>query len=384
MRKTAIIMLLLSGAAFSDDCVVVIGRNDEIVKVSMTNISMREEEIVITLRKEYYEVDVTIDFFNSGSEEKVQLGFPINVYGRGILFKNFNDYNFKSYINGKIIPVHTTKRDTIFAERGGNGTLWFIRNVTFPANSHTISRVTYKAQYSGCNMLYAGYIYGTGRFWKDGIGKMTVVINHGDDVLIKDIGFGGSGDSYSETQEFFHGSFFGNIKAKSSKFIWESDGRYKYVFENVNPTSGNEVINIYVRTFDSGLYGEYDDPFGIHPEETWGYRIDADGTAFWIWSEYLLYKEPTDIRHYTKNQIRLFINFFSAIHGYDFKNPLYKKYFSKIENFYIYPDPNKEIKYKVNPNFNESVFNEIERKNVNYLLKLEKMIPNKTGEEARK
>ena len=85
----------------------------------------------------------------------------------------------------------------------------------------------------------------------------------------------------------------------------------------------------------------------------------------------MLYEKPTEIQLYTKNQIRLFINFFSALHGYDFKNPLYKEYFSKLESF----EDKDNTKYEVNPNFNESVFNEIERKNVNYLLKLEKMIP---------
>jgi len=368
MRKTAIIMavtlLAAGGAAFANDCVSVFGRNDEIINVHAKNISMREEEIVITLRKDYYEVDVTFDFFNSGPEEKVQLGFPVKFVG---IAGRFEDYNFKSYINGKIIPLHTTKKDTIAIEDGyySRGTLWFIRNVTFPANSRTVSRVTYKAEYSQCGGPYAGYIYGTGRFWKGGIGKMTVVINHGDDVLIKH-----SAESIKA-----------QIKAKSSNFIWEADGRYKYIFENVNPTSGDEKIHIYIKTFESGLYGEYGkygNPFGTHPDD------NPDGAYGWVWDKYLLYEKPTEIQLYTKNQIRLFINFFSAIHGYDFKNPLYKEYFRKIEDFDIYSNDNKKIKYEVNPNFNESLFNEFERKNVAYLLKLEKMIPNKTGEEKPK
>jgi hypothetical protein len=313
---------------------------------------MREEKIVITLRKDYYEVDVTFDFFNSGVTEKVQLGFPVK--GAGGVFRNFNNnevYDFKSYVNGKIIPLHTTRMDTIAEGNvGATATLWFIRNVTFPANSRTVSRVTYKATYSQCGGPYAGYTYGTGRFWKGGIGKMTLIVNHGDDVIIKD-------------------NRARNIKAKSSRFIWEADGRYKYVFENVLPTSGDEEIIVYVHPFKSGLYGEYTNQFGTHPDD------NPDGASGWIWNEYLLYKNPTEIQLYTKNQIRLFINFFSAIHGYDFKNPLYKEYFRKIKNFDLNSNYDEVIKYKVNPDFSESVFNEIERKNVNYLLKLEKMIP---------
>jgi hypothetical protein len=85
----------------------------------------------------------------------------------------------------------------------------------------------------------------------------------------------------------------------------------------------------------------------------------------------LFYKDPKEIQFYTKNQIRLFINFFFAIHGYDFKDPLYKEYFGRIEDF----GDRNQTKYKVNPNFSVNDFNEIERKNKDYLLRLEKKIP---------
>jgi len=339
---------LLGGAAvFANECVIRFGRNDEVINVKATNISMREEEIVITLHKDYYDVGVTFDFVNSGSEQKVQLGFPVEG-----TFYDFDDnvvYDFESEVNGKVIPVNTMRKDTIsYAINKLNMDQyikWFIRDVTFPAKSHTGSRVTYKARYSDCgNLTSAGYIYGTGRFWKGGIGKMTVIINHGDDVLIDQIKFGGHAQD----------------QAKMSKFILEANGRYKYIFENINPTSTRESIFISVKIFKSGLYGEYTEQFG---------EIERDYS--WIWNEQLLYNSPTDVRFYTKNQIRLFINFFSAIHGYDFKNPLYKEYFSKIESF----GDKDNTKYQVNPNFRESDFNETERKNIDYLLKLEKMIP---------
>ena len=366
-KYLCLIMLLLSGAAFANDCIVVFGRNDEIINVQAKNISMREEEIVITLRKDYYEVDVTFDFFNSGAAEKVQLGFPVEGRGSpGIKSQVDSVYDFKSYLNGKIIPVHTTRKETIADENTNNTGIyikWFIRDVTFPANSRTVSRVTYKAMYSYCGGLnLAGYIYGTGRFWKGGIGKMTLIVNHGDDELIGKIRFGNPMDLNEKY----------DIKAKSSKFTWEANGRYKYVFENVNPRYTNESISIDVWALKSGLYGADVNPFIICDRTKRGDHINNYHVEyFWPWSEHLLYEKPTEIQLYTKNQIRLFINFFSALHGYDFKNPLYKEYFSKLESF----EDKDNTKYEVNPNFNESVFNEIERKNVNYLLKLEKMIP---------
>jgi hypothetical protein len=42
---------------------------------------------------------------------------------------------------------------------------------------------------------FAGYIYGTGRNWKGPIGKMTINVNHGDDVRILGIGFGNDASS---------------------------------------------------------------------------------------------------------------------------------------------------------------------------------------------
>jgi hypothetical protein len=370
-------MLLLSGAAFANDCIVVFGRNDEIINVQAKNISMRGEEIVITLRKDYYEVDVTFDFFNSGAEEKVQLGFPVETSNIAPMAHFLdNVYDFKSYINNKLIPTRTTKIDTTIKNNGVNDIYtdikWFIRDVTFPANSRTASKVTYKAKYSYCGGLnLAGYIYGTGRFWKGGIGKMTLIVNHGDDELIGKIRFGnpkGLNEKY-------------DIKAKSSKFTWEADGKYKYVFENVNPTYANEGISIDVWTLKDGLYGGGFNPFLACDRTKRGNHLkNYHYSYFWAWSEELLYEKPTEIQFYTKNQIRLFINYFSALHGYDFKNPLYKEYFSKLNSF----EDKDDTKYEVNPDFNESLFNEFEKKNVAYLLKLEKMIPNKTGEEKPK
>jgi len=383
--------VFLGGTAVSaNDCSVVFGRNDEVVGVWAKNISMREEEIIITLRKDHYEVDVTFDFFNSGAAENIKLGFPVE--GDGWAFYNFRDNNvhdFKSYINGKIIP-HTQKTDTLSAGHpngfGAHLVLWFIRNVTFPANSRTVSRVTYKAKYnSGACWEDAGYIYGTGRLWKSGtIGKMTLVVNHGDDVVIRDLGFiTGNHDSVRVASDFLKNGVVlgGNIKAESAKFIWEANGKYRFVFENVTPTKDNEDedeerIRINVAKYESGLYSTCNPFGGFHPDEDNKFdylNVNFEDEKYdfdWLWSNSLLYRNPNDIWLFTRNQIRLFINSFFARRGYDFKNKLYRDYFGKLTT--------KEwscFEYKVNPKFKESDFNEFERKNIDYLLKLEKMIP---------
>jgi len=364
---------LLNSLVFSNEAWLAFGRNDEIINVRATNIAMRAEVIEITLRSNHYEVDVTFDFLNNGPEEKVNLGFPVErIYPYRENIPNEMAYDFKSYLNGEAISKYTIKNDSVevFGDRGAYSYIkWFVRNVTFPANSHTTSRVKYKAKYShSAGPWVAGYIYGTGRFWKNGIEKMTVVVNHGDDVLIDFVQFG---------EEVIGEGFNGG---RAPKFTWKANGSYIYELENVKPKNNTEQIRIYVVRFGSGIYGKYWGQFGISGDDFTqsnmrrGLEINHDPENpdhMWVWDEHLLYKNPSDIQLFTKNQIRLFINFFFAIHGYDFKNPQYKNYFQNLEQLY---DKNS-TKYTVNPNFSENDFNEIEKQNVNYLLNLEKKIP---------
>ena len=330
------IFLLLSASAFSNDSRIVLGSSVEIINNENTNIIMLEEEIKITLYGRYYEVDVSFDFFNDGDEENVLLGFPVWT----VTYDNPEERewakirDFQSYINGELVTEYTTIEES---EKNFQltTTTWFVREVTFPKNSHTYSRVTYKAPY---NMLGfkkgAGYIYGTGRNWKDSIGKMTVIINHGDDTLIEDVNFGRN-RSYNE-------------------LIWGESGTYKYVLENIEPDE-KEGITIYVRRLS--IFDEYKGQFG----ESW------DGE--WIWNKNLL-EEHSDTNLYTRNQLKLFRSFFYAMHGYNFENPLLKHYFQIMTPSWH----NEYMNYKVDPKFSEKKFNRFERKNIDYLSSLESSI----------
>jgi hypothetical protein len=330
-----LLLLIINMPLFANDARMLLGSSVQIIDNEHTNIIMQEEVINITLHKKYYEVDVTFDFYNSGANEKVLLGFPVQAQTINKHDRDVND--FKSYINGNIVPEYIIKKDSL---TGMNHYLtWYLREAIFPENKHTYSRVTYNVPYSDYGgSLYAGYIYGTGRNWRGKIGKMTVNISHGDDILIDRITFG---------EELFG-------KYKQYSFKWEANGKYKYVLENVEPEEPDQV-SIIVKPFD--IYGEYRGEFGV-----------AHEFGDWFLSDYAFNEEIVHL--YTKNQIRLLINFFFAIHGYDFKNPLYKKYFQNVDFRY---DGHKG--YKINPKFSEKDFNKFERKNIDYLLQLEKMIP---------
>jgi hypothetical protein len=211
---------------------------------------------------------------------------------------------------------------------------------------------------------YAGYRYGTGRSWKGPIGKMAVVVNHSDDLIA-----GMVEDAWARDEE----------KLKYTQFIWEANGRYRYIFKNVSPRTKSDYIRISIDAND--MQGKYYNQFECKEHGLFSCRFDCwyecegeEGRDWlpgsWHWHRALIYKDLSEIRLFTRNQIRLFINFFFAAHGYDYKNQQYKNYFQKLK--YV---GHNIAPYKVNPNFSEKDFNDIERKNIDYLLKMEKMIP---------
>lgn len=69
--------------------------------------------------------------------------------------------------------------------------------------------------------------------------------------------------------------------------------------------------------------------------------------------------EQKELFYLSNNQLRLLRNAFYAIHGYYFKSQDLQNYFTKF------------MWYKVNPNFSESDFNEIERKNIALIREME-------------
>jgi hypothetical protein len=296
MRKNICILLflLLNISVSANDGRVVIGPSIEILDNENTNIKMQSEVINITINKEYYEIAVEFDFYNEGPDETVLIGFPVESWGyidEKYIYENISD--FKSYINGKLISEYIIKEEEYEGLFHIVKKRWYLREILFPEKSHTYSKVTYRVlnQYYLDGFADVGYIFGTGRSWKDKIGKMTVYIKHDDDIIILEIS---------------------HIKAFD--FTWEADGIYKFEIENIEP--------------------EIEDKLWITIQKS-DYFFNPLYTAYN--AKKLLYKDENDIQYYTINQIRLLIN----------------SYFTNQE-------------YQLN---------EVDIKNINYLLRLENMIP---------
>ena len=132
------------------------------------------------------------------------------------------------------------------------------------------------------------------------------------------------------------------------EFFWKADLKQHSFSENAKFDITFVPFNIFYET--SVLFIPYWEKNGrIVTHNTEGNLIDFSNEKI---SEDLLF-------FMTKSQLAIFRNAFYAIHGYKFKNKKYKKYFT-LEEW-----------YKVNPDFNESNLNEIERANVNLIKKYE-------------
>lgn len=298
MRKTISIILffLMNISISANDGRVVIGPSIEIIDNEDTNVIMKSEVINIVIKDEYYEVTVDFEFYNEGDDETILIGFPVESWGF-VNYENIFDniYDFKTFINGELISEYNINEEEYIDKYFIIKKKWYLREILFPGNSYTYSTVTYRVrnQYHVEETALIGYIFGTGRSWKDKIGKMTVYITHDDNIIINNIN---------------------NID--TFEFSWVTNGKYKFENENIEPEIDDRIY-INIQRFNNFL-------------------------EYFPYIKNLLYKNENDIQYYTINQIKLFVN-----------------------SFFI----NQEYE-----------LDEIDKKNIEYLFKLEKKIPRNSQE----
>ncbi|MDR0444201.1 MAG: DUF4424 domain-containing protein [Treponema sp.] len=308
MRKNICILLFffINISISANDGRVVNGPSIHLLDDENTNVRMQSEVINITIHEEYYEVRVEFDFYNEGPDETVLIGFPVISWSFADIeyfYRHDNIFGFKSYINGELISEYIIKEEEDNDYRMITWTKWYMREVLFPEKTHTYSTVTYCVRNQFNYFIgdtSVGYFLGTGRSWKDKIGKITIHITHNDDVFIWEI----------RGMETFD-------------FTWEANGKYTFEIENIKPEI-NDSISIGIVRPDNFLNDYF--PHKYHP----GYNNKKE----------LLYKDENDIQYYTINQIRSLLNLYFNDQEYE--------------------------------------FDEVDIKNVNYLLRLRNKIPNNT------
>lgn len=200
-------LLLCPSAAMCDLAPVVpLARGGALApKKPHPTIRMESEDVMIRLNKRTYTVDATFLFFNTGATTTEWVGFP----KRGSLTTKSSYWppsaesefiRFETWLDGKKVNVlHEPDTD---AEQSVTGRLlatfyrfqvavglrsphlpirterWLVHRIRFRGHTRTSIRTRYEALYaSSFHSTTAYYVLGTGRHWKDSIGKAVVTID---------------------------------------------------------------------------------------------------------------------------------------------------------------------------------------------------------------
>ena len=161
-------------------------------------IRLESQEVIIRLKSSSYTVDAIFHLFNSGDTATEWVGFPKRSAGRppGPLGRLSEFIRFDVSVDGRKIPLieePDQKSDALDLPEGlrrqdlpkrirqqlVEHASWLMGRTQFPASSGMTIRVSYEASYDSCgyDCYLASYIYGTGRHWKDSIGKAVFIID---------------------------------------------------------------------------------------------------------------------------------------------------------------------------------------------------------------
>lgn len=158
------------------------------------SIRMDSEQVKIRLEKDSYSVDAEFIFYNTGETVTELVGFPkVNYLAIRQHEGPTNYMRFETWVNGEKAEILNSdpdckpmtlrdfldgaKKGTTFPSREIN--LWLVHRVKFPGHAYTTMRTKYESRYfvPKFGPKEAIYIVGTGRHWKDRIGKAVFSID---------------------------------------------------------------------------------------------------------------------------------------------------------------------------------------------------------------
>jgi hypothetical protein len=279
------------------------------------NIQMASETIKIDLYNNYYEMDIEFYFFNYGETIELQVSFPEYTWGTTDV-KNIS--SFETTVNNKKVDFEIIQNSNFSPSYNSNSSFniksWYVRNVVFEANNYTITRVRYKANYSGAGSYNTiVYLYGTGSTWKDKIDQMKIEVTNHTDYWLK---------KFYIPPEY-------KLERRNNNAI---EINIKDIIANINDT--------FSITFSRFPAFEMP-PYSIS-EKRWRLR-----------DELITFDELVLLN---KEQLRILRNSIYAYHGYVFRSIDLRDYF------------NSQEWYKLNNYFSENLFSENERINLENII----------------
>ena len=328
MPRRLLVFLLLScifaGLYANDTFFYIAGGNIIPVEQNQTNVEMKEETINMELFDSYYSITVDFIFYNNGGDENLLVGFPYLLQKQGGMTIT-SIYDFKTWVNDVLVE-HSNNSIKISEqgvfERIANHA--FTKNVNFPSREITRIKVQYNADYGEVPYeIMASYYYGSGRPWDKNIGKITINIRN----------------NINKFDAWIYQFDIPRINA-SDHIKWQGD-TMRITLENVEPEE-DDILQIYLA----------DRLWDYYPPVLTANRFrDRAGVL-----------DRSKLSLLSSAQLRLLRNAFYALYGYNFRDENLKSIFMDVfKGFYI-----------VNSNFNENLFTEAERRNINMILEEER------------
>jgi len=310
--------VLLPSNLYSDDSAVEIYSGTAKLMGSHPSIQMIGEDVTIILSTAgSYDVDAIFRFYNEDKSTTVLVGFPMKGFQPGEDYAAGEFRSFYTYINDK--EVSASERYDQF-ERNGVviDAKWKVKEVYFPKNTETATRVKYTAPYgetTGAN--FVNYIIGTGASWHGNIGPSTFTVIFPDNLNL-DLRNPFSNDSVLWRRHVF--------RRTRNSMVW------------VTPEFKPKEREFF--SFDIYIYRQ--------PWEDSQYSNKLVGSRL--------------LEKLTLLQLKILRNEMFAVHGRVFTDPVLKKYFSS------------KTWYSPKEDFAESSLTSIERKNVKRILEYEKYL----------
>jgi len=316
------------------------------------SISMESEEVHFYLYKDYYIVDGRFNFYNSGNNKELMVGFPrafAGYYGDIDQISDFTSYeawvnNISSTfaINNSSISCKTPDDKIIRVEKNDINVKaelaelkpdpssfieikqWLIRKIVFPSKSNTETRIRYKAKYEQgrvCTDKYFVYIYGSGRPWKGNIKKAKFIVHQTPECWIN------------------------FMQINDAELKREDEYTFYFEWENFEP-GPDEIITLYATEYF------FDQPWDDGCHASFKYKDKEI-------PENLLNILSIKQAGYLRNSI-------FAAYGKRFNKPEYVKYFNEL-NWY------NDLKEK----YGDDKLTDTDKRNVSRLLKLEEELKKK-------
>ncbi len=339
MRKLFLLQCLLTTfLCYGDDTYIELGIGGVSVpsqqQVVQNQISLVSEAVNIELHYAFYAVSVDFLLSNPGEKISYKVGFPVLSTSGGSgktkdAFKSTAIVGFNTSVNDE--PVKFSYMKTLDESKFS---AWYVKEVTFNANSTTKVEIRYVSEYGsyGGGTALCDYYFGTGSFWKGSIGKLDVHIeNLTDDEKIY---------RFSVTPSA--------IQKRKVSFLPDDSTTISY--SNYKPNI-DDKIEIYVSEF----YGEdfYDGKFD--------YPLEEGMLVF-----------------YSKKQLRIQRNAYFAKYGMIFASDDLKQVFQQrylIQQGGWYKPSKKNV---------DQDLNELDKANISIIQKIElKRIANGTFDQTR-